>query len=73
MPSRFEESYPNITRWVKTHGWIEIGQDNHSPSFAKALDEGGMVWEGGSGTGTLDQVFEALEQGIAGWMKDQGE
>jgi hypothetical protein len=65
--------HPNITRWVKTHGWIEIGQDNYSLSFARALDEGGMIWEGGNDNETLDQVFETLEQGIAGWMKDQGE
>jgi hypothetical protein len=32
-----------------------------------------MIWEGGNGNETLDQVFEALEQGIAGWVKDHGE
>jgi len=23
----FEEKYPNITRWFKEQGWIEIGRD----------------------------------------------
>ncbi len=65
MTGRFERSYPNVARWVKTHGWIEIGQDNYSHSFIRALDEGGLVWEGSRSYKTLDEAFEALEQGIA--------
>ena len=45
ITSYFEGTYPNITRWL-THGWIEIGEDEYSKSFIRALDEGGMVWEG---------------------------
>jgi hypothetical protein len=41
-----EQAYPHLTQWVKAHGWIEIGQDDHSRSFVQALDVGGMVWEG---------------------------
>jgi len=38
----FDEKYPNITRWVKEQGWIEIGQDDYSSSFLRALSPGGM-------------------------------
>ena len=37
----FEHTYPNIARWVQSYGWIEIGDDGQSPSFVRALDEGG--------------------------------
>ena len=37
----FEQMYPNIARWVQSYGWIEIGDDGQSPSFIRALDEGG--------------------------------
>jgi hypothetical protein len=67
--SPFEESYPNIARWVKSHGWIELGPDEYSPSLVRALDEGGMVWEGTANYGTLDEAFDALETALAEWMK----
>lgn len=47
----FERLYQRITLWVKTQwseaqSWIEIGEDEYSRSFVRALDDGGMVWEG---------------------------
>lgn len=69
----FEELYPRITRWVKTHGWIEIGEDDYSRSFVRALDIGGMVWEGQvqSEYATMDEMLRALEEGLAEWMREQ--
>ncbi len=69
----FEKSYPHINRWVKTLGWIEIGEDDYSRSFVRALDTGGMVWEGQeqSEYATLDQMLLALEEGLAVWMREQ--
>jgi hypothetical protein len=50
MPKQsFEDKYPNITRWVYEHeGIIEIGNDPDGPltSFVRAIDMGGMPWEG---------------------------
>jgi hypothetical protein len=46
MVELVEQAYPQIARWVTAHGWIEIGSDGYSRSFVRALDEGGMVWEG---------------------------
>jgi len=69
----FEQSYPHITRWVKTRGWIEIGEDDYSHSFVRAVDIGGLVWEGQerSEYATMDDMLRALENGLATWMREQ--
>ena len=69
--SPFEQTYPHITLWVKTHGWIEIGHD-YSRSFVRVLDEGGMVWEGSNSYETLDEALKALEAGLIEWMNQVG-
>jgi hypothetical protein len=70
-PSPFEQAYPHIARWITTHGWIEIGQDDWSRSFVRALDLGGMVWEGESRYQSVDDALQALETGLAKWMRQQ--
>jgi hypothetical protein len=69
VASSFEESYPNITHWVRLQGWIELGRDDYSPSLVRALDEGGMVWEGNAHLETVDEALEALESALAEWME----
>jgi hypothetical protein len=69
--SPFERTYPHTARWVTTHGWIEIGQDDWSRSFARALDVGGLVWEGDSRYQSIDDALQALEAGLAEWMQQQ--
>ena len=69
MTNPFEEVYPNIARWVTIYGWIEIGQDDYSSSFVRVLDEGGMIWEGSDDYETLDEAMQALEAGLAEWMR----
>ena len=64
MPS-FERRYPRISRWVKTHGWIELGHDGMSRSWIRAVDEGGLVWEGGDPDRPLDDAFQELEAALA--------
>ena len=41
-----ETNYPHVDRWVQDFGWIEIGQDDFSRSMVRALDIGGLIWEG---------------------------
>jgi hypothetical protein len=65
VASSFEKSYPNITRWVTSQGWIELGQDEYSSSLVRALDIGGMVWEGNAHYETLDEALDALETALA--------
>ena len=62
-----ESQYPNIALWVNEHGWIEIGPDDFSTSFVRALDEGGLVWEGDDGYASLDSALRALDAAIAEW------
>jgi hypothetical protein len=68
VASPFEKRYPNIACWVGSHGWIELGRDGYHDSFVRALDEGGMIWEGGAHYGTLDEALRALEDALAEWI-----
>ena len=69
--SYFEGTYPNITRWL-THGHIEIGEVLYSDSFIRAIDEGGVVWEGEPEYETIDQCLQDLERGLEDIIQDFG-
>jgi hypothetical protein len=66
----FEEMYPYIAQWVKAWGWIEIGYDDFSRSFVRALDIGGMIWEGEEKYNSLGEAMQSLDKGIAEWLKE---
>lgn len=68
----FEQSYPHITRWARTHGWIEI-REEYTRLFVTALDIGGMIWEGWeqSEYATMDDKLCALGEGLAAWLHEQ--
>ena len=53
----FERLYPHIARWVQAYGWIELGSGDYSHSFVRALDMGGMIWEGLEHYPTLDEAL----------------
>jgi hypothetical protein len=72
MSGAFEHLYPYIAQWVQAHGWIELGYDDYSRSFIRALDIGGMIWEGLEHYSTLDEALQALERTLAEWMRAQG-
>ncbi len=65
-----EERYPNIAEWVRGGARIELGHDDHTPVLARAIDEGGVAWEGESEYPTLDAMLDALEAGIAAWNEE---
>ena len=71
MAQNLDATYPTIARWVIEYGWIEIGHDDMSRSFGRALDEGGLVWEGQNDYATLDAALQDLESGLAVWMQEQ--
>src|SRR6266480_4713127 len=58
MTASVEGSYPHVARWVTTHGWIELGQTEHSASLVRALDVGGLVWEGATTYRSLDKALQ---------------
>ncbi len=68
-PDHFAETYPNIAGWIKG-GWIEIGRDDHSTSVVRVLDEGGLVWEGGTRHSSMDKTLREAEDAIAEWAAD---
>ena len=71
MAQRIDATSPTIARWVMESGWIEIGHDDMSRSFVRALDEGGIVWEGQADYATLDDALQDLEAGLAVWIREQ--
>jgi len=72
MAQSIDATYPTVARWVKDFGWLEIGQDHMSRSFIRALEEGGMVWEGQEHSPTRDDALQDLEAGLRAWMQEQG-
>lgn len=72
MANSFDDTYPNIAYWVESFGWIEVGQDEYSTSMVRALDEGGLVWEGKDTYETLDEAMQALERALGECIKEYG-
>jgi hypothetical protein len=65
----FAEKYPNIAGWIK-HGWIGIGRDGFSTSMIRVLDEGGMIWEGGTRYRSIDKMLQEAEDAIVDWKRN---
>ena len=65
----FAEKYPNIASWIKD-GWIEIGRDGHSTSIIRVLDEGGLVWEGGTRHKLIDEILQEADDAVADWIEN---
>ena len=65
----FAERYPNLAGWIKD-GHIEIGRDGYSTSLIRIIDEGGLVWEGGTRHKSIDKILEEAEQAIKKWFEE---
>ena len=68
----FEQSYPNVAWWVRSYGWIEMGDDDVNRSFVRALDIGGMIWEGKDHYASVDEALADLEAALAHWFAENG-
>jgi SOS-response transcriptional repressor LexA len=68
----FEESYPDLADWIMGGGWVELGQTEDTPSMARALDTGGMVWEGKERYQNVDDLLRELNEGIGQWNEENG-
>ncbi len=71
-PAAADQRFPNIAAWVHSYGWIEIGQDDDSRSFLRALDEGGMVWEGEAEYPSLDDALRTLDKALGKSIEENG-
>lgn len=67
----FRYMYPAIAWWVANSGLIELGYDDYQPSFVRALDPGGMVWEGDAQYASVDAALAALDAALAAFIRDQ--
>lgn len=63
--SPLADAYPNVADLVLGDGYVELGYDYNTQTYARALDEGGMLWSGGDVNMTLEELLEALDEGIA--------
>ena len=63
-----ERSFPTIAEFVRTQGWIEIGDQDGVGFTVRALDYGGLVYESKKPR-TLAEAMKALERGIASKSK----
>lgn len=59
-----EGAFPAVAEFVRTQGWIEIGDQQGIGFIVRALDYGGLVYESKTPK-TLNQALTALERGIA--------
>lgn len=67
----FATSYPNTMTFIKDYeGWIEIGWNEYSQSFIRAVNGGGLVWEGETQYATMDDALKALDAGVTTWWED---
>src|SRR4051812_8731527 len=64
VPQGFDEAFPAVVRWVKTQGRIEIGVEGGQGFVVRALDDGGMVFEGKGGQ-SVGEALTALQRRIA--------
>ena len=67
-------AYPNVAKWVKGYGWIELGDDLaplERRSFIRAVDEGGLIWAGEESYPTLDAALRDLDDSLGTWMREQ--
>ena len=61
----FEQGYPDLASWIMGGGWVELGKTDGVSSMARALDAGGMVWEGKEHYRNIDDLLRELNEGIA--------
>ncbi len=68
----FITAYPNLTYWVESFGWLEMGADEYSTSLIRILDIGGMIWEREKQYDTLDVALQDADTAVAAWFKENG-
>ncbi len=65
-PPSLGQVYPTIARWASGYGWVMFGINAVDHPFVRALDEGGMVWEGKEKYKTLGEALQAYGDGAQG-------
>ncbi len=68
MENGFEKIYPYLHLYIDYQGWVELGADEHSKSWVRVLDEGGMRLE--VDEATLDESLVKAEIWAKEWMTE---
>ena len=66
---RSTSAFP-IADWVLGDCYIEIERDEYIRSLFRALDPGGIVWEGKTRYASVEELFHELEKALAEIMED---
>ena len=66
-----ETDFPAVAKFVRTSGWIEIGEQEGVGFVAKAPDPGGLIFEDKTWK-TLAEAMAALERGLAKRDQEEG-
>jgi len=69
--TNIEDQYPNVAKWVRSCGWIEVGETDWQGFQVKALDAGGMICENAK-CGSLAEAMKYLEKALGTWFAEQG-
>jgi hypothetical protein len=70
-PSNVACLLPAVAKWVRSGGWIEIGEQESFGFVARALDAGGIIFDTDE-CQALDEAMAALEAGIAAHIEKHG-
>ena len=65
------QHFPCISRWLEAHGKIEFGFCNHTGSFVRALDEGGLIWQGRRSYHSFGAALADCEAGVGRWLREE--
>lgn len=65
---QWQELFPSIAKWVRGHGYIEIGDQEGFGFVVRALDYGGLVFEDDK-PDTLAEALAALEKTLVEYFE----
>ena len=69
--AKVEAMFPSIARYVRGHGYIEIGDQESFGFVVRAIGYGGLDFEDDK-PDTLAEAMAVLEAGLARWFEEQG-
>lgn len=70
MGTTFVEKYPSIARWLRHGGQIEIGQDEETDTFVRAIKNKVVSWKGQADYRTIDEALRDMETALGKISKD---
>lgn len=68
---KFSETFPNIHQWIEQGDTLEIGEEYHTNSLIRAIDEGGVVWESPESL-SIDEALQKLDNFLEKYFEENG-